>query len=103
LVELVRNLDVPVFATGGVAQVIRRDDPIKEQILRPMFGDEWAAQRTFPNQTVADGELVSLDEIRLRVTDLGPSESPQTASGRWRTQTGGCSRPTSPTTGITAT
>jgi glyoxylase-like metal-dependent hydrolase (beta-lactamase superfamily II) len=76
LVELVRGLDVPVFATAGVAGVIRRDDPIKEQILRPMFGDEWAAQRAFPNQTVADGELVSLDGIRLRVTDLGPSESP---------------------------
>jgi glyoxylase-like metal-dependent hydrolase (beta-lactamase superfamily II) len=76
LVELVRDLDVPVFATKGVADVIRRDDPVKEQILRPMFGEEWAARRAFPNQTVADGELVSLDGIRLRVTDLGPSESP---------------------------
>ena len=76
LVELVRNLDVPVFATEGVDQVIRRDDPVKEQILRPMFGDEWAAQRAFPNQTVSDGEVVSLDGIALRVTDLGPNESP---------------------------
>jgi glyoxylase-like metal-dependent hydrolase (beta-lactamase superfamily II) len=76
LVELVRNLDVPVFATQGVDQVIRRDDPIKERILRPMFGDEWAPQRAFPNQTVSDGELVSLDGIALRVTDLGPNESP---------------------------
>jgi glyoxylase-like metal-dependent hydrolase (beta-lactamase superfamily II) len=76
LVELVRGLDVPVFATAGVAEVIRRDDPVKEQILRPMFGDEWAQERAFPNQAVADGELVSLDGIRLRVTDLGPSESP---------------------------
>ena len=76
LVELVRDLDVPVFATSGVAEVIRRDDPVKERILRPMFGDEWAPQRAFPNQTVADGELLSLDGIRLRVTDLGPSESP---------------------------
>ena len=43
LVELVRDLDVPVFATSGVAEVIRRDDAVKETILRPMFGDEWAA------------------------------------------------------------
>jgi glyoxylase-like metal-dependent hydrolase (beta-lactamase superfamily II) len=76
LVELVRNLDVPVFATEGVGEVIRRDDPLKEQILRPMFGDEWAAQRAFPNQTVSDGEVVSLDGIALRDTDLGPNESP---------------------------
>ena len=76
LVELVRDLDVPIFATAGVAEVIRRDDPVKEQILRPMFGDEWAPQRAFPNQTVGNGELLSLDGIALRVTDLGPNESP---------------------------
>jgi hypothetical protein len=28
--------------------VIRRDDALKEQILRPMFGDEWPQQRMFP-------------------------------------------------------
>lgn len=76
LVELVRDLDVPVFATAGVAQVIRRDDPAKEQILRPMFGDEWAPQRAFPNQTIEDDSVLALDGIRLRVTDLGPNESP---------------------------
>ena len=76
LVELVRDLEVPVFATRGVDQVIRRDDPVKEEILRPMFGSEWAPERAFPNQTVGDGELVSVDGIALRVTDLGPNESP---------------------------
>lgn len=76
LVELVRDLEVPVFAAKGVDEVIRRDDPVKEQILRPMFGDEWAPRRAFPNRTVSDGELVSLDGIALRVNDLGPGESP---------------------------
>ena len=76
LVELVRDLDVPVFATSGVAEVIRRDDPVKEQILRPMFGEEWAPERAFPNQTVEDGGVLALDGISLRVTDLGPNESP---------------------------
>lgn len=77
LVELLNGRDLPVFATEGVASVICRDDPIKEQILRPMFGDEWASERAFPNRTVADGELVSLGDIDLRVTSLGPGESPQ--------------------------
>jgi glyoxylase-like metal-dependent hydrolase (beta-lactamase superfamily II) len=77
LVELVQNRDVPVFATAGVAEAIRRDDPIKEQILRPMFGDEWARERAFPTQTVADDEVVSLSGIGLRVTDLGHGESPR--------------------------
>lgn len=76
LVELVRGVDVPVFATEGVASVIRRDDGVKEQILRPMFGEEWAVERAFPNRTVLDGAVVSLDGITLRVSDLGPGESP---------------------------
>ncbi len=76
LAELIRGADVPVFATAGVDAVIRHDDSAKEQILRPMFGDEWAVQRAFPNTTVADGETVTLDGIALRVTDLGPGESP---------------------------
>jgi glyoxylase-like metal-dependent hydrolase (beta-lactamase superfamily II) len=76
LVELVRGLDVPVYASEGVSAVIRRDDPVKEQILRPMFGDEWAAERAFPNAVVADGAVVPVDGFGLRVTDLGPGESP---------------------------
>jgi glyoxylase-like metal-dependent hydrolase (beta-lactamase superfamily II) len=76
LVELVRGLDVPVFSTEGVASIIRRDDPVKEQILRPMFGDEWAQERASPTTTVGDGEHVLLDGIELIVTDLGPGESP---------------------------
>ena len=66
------GLDVPIFATAGVDDVIRRDDPVKEQILRPMFGDEWPRERAFPNRVVADGERLSLGGIELTVPDLGP-------------------------------
>jgi len=41
-----------------------------------MFGAEWAPERAFPNEVVADGETVELGDIALTVTDLGPSESP---------------------------
>ena len=40
LTELVAGDAVPIMATRGVHDVIRRDDPVKEEILRPMFGDE---------------------------------------------------------------
>jgi glyoxylase-like metal-dependent hydrolase (beta-lactamase superfamily II) len=43
LTELVANSDVPIIAPQGVIDTIVRDDPVKEEILRPMFGDEWAA------------------------------------------------------------
>jgi glyoxylase-like metal-dependent hydrolase (beta-lactamase superfamily II) len=76
LTELVAGDDIPIIATRGVQEVIRRDDPLKETILRPMFGDEWVAERTFPNTTVEDGETLEFDRVRFTAIDLGPSESP---------------------------
>jgi glyoxylase-like metal-dependent hydrolase (beta-lactamase superfamily II) len=76
LSELVAGDKVPIIAPQGVIDTIVRDDPLKEQILRPMFGDEWAAKRTFPNTPIADGESLSFDNAVFTVIDLGPSESP---------------------------
>src|SRR5262245_34792278 len=39
---LLEGTPVPVYSVAGVRDGIRRDDDEKEQILRPMFGDEWA-------------------------------------------------------------
>ena len=76
LTQLVAGLDVPIVAPQGVHDVIRRDDPVKEEILRPMFGDEWTRERTFPNTVVRDGETVAFGGVGFTVIDLGPSESP---------------------------
>jgi glyoxylase-like metal-dependent hydrolase (beta-lactamase superfamily II) len=76
LSELVAGDEVPIIAPQGVIDTIVRDDPIKEQILRPMFGDEWAAERIFPNTPIADGESLTFDNAVFTVLDLGPSESP---------------------------
>ncbi|MGH3011717.1 MAG: MBL fold metallo-hydrolase [Gaiellaceae bacterium] len=76
IVELVGTDDVPVIATAGVDAVIRRDDAVKEEILRPMFGEEWPRERTFPNRAVSDGETLELGGARFTVLDLGPGESP---------------------------
>jgi glyoxylase-like metal-dependent hydrolase (beta-lactamase superfamily II) len=76
LTELVGSDDVPIVAPQGVIDVIVRDDPLKEEILRPMFGDEWPAERTFPNTPIADGESLTFNGTVFTVIDLGPSESP---------------------------
>ena len=68
--------DVPIFSVQGVRDAIQWHDPGKEAILRPMFGDEWARRRTFPNRTVRGGERVAFGTAALRVIDLGPGESP---------------------------
>ena len=74
--SLLGGTNVPIYAVAGVDEVIRRDDAAKEQILRPLFGDEWAAVRTFPNRTVRGGERVTIADAVFTVTDLGPGESP---------------------------
>lgn len=76
IVELVAGDEALVIATGGVDEVIRRDDAVKEEILRPMFGEEWPRERIFPNRTVSDGETVEFGGARFTVLDLGPGESP---------------------------
>lgn len=76
LTELVAGDDVPIIAPQGVIDVIARDDEAKEQILRPMFGSEWATTRTFPNTPVRDGGTLTFDDVAFTVIDLGPSESP---------------------------
>ena len=76
LVELLQGDDVPVYATAGVAHTIRRDDEVKEAILRPMLGDEWPLERRFPNRTAADRERLELGGAQFTVIDLGPGESP---------------------------
>jgi glyoxylase-like metal-dependent hydrolase (beta-lactamase superfamily II) len=76
LTQLIAGDDVPIIAPQGVIDTIAGDDDEKEQILRPMFADEWAAERTFPNTPIDDGESVTFDNATFSVIDLGPSESP---------------------------
>jgi glyoxylase-like metal-dependent hydrolase (beta-lactamase superfamily II) len=76
LANLVAGDDVPIVAPQGVIDTIVRDDPVKEGILRPMFGDEWSVDRTFPNTPIKDGERLTFDGATFTVIDLGPSESP---------------------------
>ena len=74
--EVTADSDAPIVATAGVDAVIRRDDHIKEAILRPMFGDEWPRERAFPSQLAEPGAELAFDDIEVVVRDLGPGESP---------------------------
>ena len=94
-----RRREVPVVATAGVDAVIRRDDALKEEILRPMFGDEWPLERTFPNRTASDGERLELGGASFTVLDLGRASRLMTASGSSATSGKRCSSATRCTTG----
>ena len=74
--EIVAGADVPIYAPQGVIDTITDDDAAKDQIVGPMFGEDWPANRVFPNTAIADGESVIFDDVKFTVVDLGPSESP---------------------------
>jgi glyoxylase-like metal-dependent hydrolase (beta-lactamase superfamily II) len=74
--EIVAGDDIPIYAPQGVIDTITADDALKDQIVGPVFGEDWPANRVFPNRAIADGESVSFDEAKFTVIDLGPSESP---------------------------
>ena len=74
--QIVAGDDVPIYAPQGVIDTITADDALKDQIVGPMFGEEWPADRVFPNTAIGDGESVTFDDVTLTVIDLGPSESP---------------------------
>jgi glyoxylase-like metal-dependent hydrolase (beta-lactamase superfamily II) len=74
--ELVAGYDVPIVAPQGVIDTIAADDAMKDQIIGAMFGDDWPANRVFPNTPIRDGESLSFDDVSFTVIDLGPSESP---------------------------
>jgi glyoxylase-like metal-dependent hydrolase (beta-lactamase superfamily II) len=76
LVEIVSGDDVPIVAPQGVIDTITADDALKDQIVGPMFGDDWPTSRVFPNTPIRDGESVTFDDVKFTVIDLGPSESP---------------------------
>jgi glyoxylase-like metal-dependent hydrolase (beta-lactamase superfamily II) len=76
LAEIVAGDDVPILAPQGVIDTITTDDAMKDQIIGPMFGDDWPTKRIFPNTPVRDGESLTFDEAKFTVIDLGPSESP---------------------------
>jgi glyoxylase-like metal-dependent hydrolase (beta-lactamase superfamily II) len=74
--EIVAGTDVQIFAPQGVIDTISADDALKNQIIGPMFGEDWPANRVFPNTPIRDGESLTFDDVKFTVIDLGPSESP---------------------------
>ena len=70
--ELIRGLDdVPIIATQGVDEAMRRTDDAKAVKWQPVFGDDWPARRTFPNRLVHDGDVLHFDGVSFEVREFG--------------------------------
>jgi glyoxylase-like metal-dependent hydrolase (beta-lactamase superfamily II) len=73
--ELIRDREVPVHATSGVAGVIRRIADAKRAQWGPVYGAEWPSETYYPNTELHDGEQVTVDGLALTVRELGEGES----------------------------
>lgn len=72
---LVKDKEVPVYATTGVGRVIEEIADDKRAQWSPVYGAEWPAETYYPNSLLADGAVVELGEMRFTVRDVGPAES----------------------------
>jgi glyoxylase-like metal-dependent hydrolase (beta-lactamase superfamily II) len=73
--DLVRDNDVPIYATAGVAKVIREIADAKRAQWGPVYGEQWPAWTAYPTVELADGEAVTFDGLTLTAHEVGPSES----------------------------
>jgi glyoxylase-like metal-dependent hydrolase (beta-lactamase superfamily II) len=72
---LVRDSEVPVYATASVARVITEVAGAKRAQWAPVYGEEWPAETYYPNSLLADRGQVQLDELAFTVREMGPAES----------------------------
>ena len=72
---LVKDKEVPVYATTSVGQVIGEIADDKRAQWSPVYGAEWPAETYCPNSLLADGAQVQLDEMSFTFREIGPAES----------------------------
>ena len=75
VLRLVKDNEVPVYATASVGRVIEGIADAKRAQWSPVYGAEWPAETYYPNSLLADGALVQLDEMSFTVHETGPAES----------------------------
>ena len=72
---LVKDNEVPVYASAGVGRVIEEIADAKRAQWSPVYGAEWPSETYYPNSLVADGTRIQLDEMSFTVREAGPAES----------------------------
>ena len=75
VLALVKDNEVPVYATASVGRVIEGIADAKRAQWSPIYGAEWPAETYYPNSLLADGAQVQLDEMSFTVHETGPAES----------------------------
>lgn len=63
--------DVPIYALASVKKLMEETEQEKHKQWSEMFGDEWIPKWIYPNTIVADGDIVNIASLTLKVLDIG--------------------------------
>jgi glyoxylase-like metal-dependent hydrolase (beta-lactamase superfamily II) len=75
VMELVREREVPVYATVGVDHAIREIADAKRVQWAPVYGPEWPSETFYPSVALADGQRVDVDGLSIAAREIGQAES----------------------------
>ncbi len=64
-----------IIATPDTAAGIRATAEAKRDFWTPTYGSEYPQSFLYPNETVAPGSTLIVDDIELRIDELGPGEA----------------------------
>jgi glyoxylase-like metal-dependent hydrolase (beta-lactamase superfamily II) len=73
--ELVREHDVPVYATVGVDRTIREIADAKRAQWAPVYGSEWPSETFYPSVALVDRQVVEVDGLSITAREMGQAES----------------------------
>ena len=72
---LVKEREVPVYATPSVARVIQEIAEAKRAQWSPFYGEAWPTETYYPNTLVADGQPIPFEGMTVSIHEVGPAES----------------------------
>jgi glyoxylase-like metal-dependent hydrolase (beta-lactamase superfamily II) len=75
ILELVRDREVPVYATAGVGHTIREIADAKRAQWSPVYGAEWPTETFYPTVALSDRQVIELDGVSITAREIGPAES----------------------------
>src|SRR6516225_9569303 len=75
VLELVREREVPVYATLSVDRVIREIADAKRAQWAPVYGAEWPSETFYPSVALNDRQVVEVDGLSITARDMGQAES----------------------------
>jgi glyoxylase-like metal-dependent hydrolase (beta-lactamase superfamily II) len=73
--------DLPRIGSRGCLEFALREDVVKAPTASYLLGDDWAAERLFPDEFVQDGQRLVFGGVAFTFHDLGPGESD--SDGMW--------------------